>query len=175
MQNSGDSSTLRSNSTDTCVSESSQAYHEKDILIRVPTGYSAVTATDTNSTTSGIAGPGRIVDSLLNSAGAHLEKAMDRFAERWLHAGPNQAAHRLTSALHKAHTAHSRAKYRKPCRNEHEKDIDDIKDICQQLIWVCNGICSQCKTPYVPYILDDRMSDSIHKALIHLTEHLEYV
>jgi hypothetical protein len=51
-------------------------------LIRVPTGFSLVTATDTNSIVSDIIGPGRVLGAILASAGQRFETAIDRFAER---------------------------------------------------------------------------------------------
>lgn len=175
-------STLRNNSinsdtSDRTLSESisSLSSYEKPLFLRVPTNFSVVTVPDTNSTVSGIAGPGRTVDSLLASAGRHLEQAIDRFAEHRLRLGPNMAALRLVSALHKAHVMFYGAKYALPCRSEYEKDSEDMSDICSMLIWVCNGICSQCKAPYVPYLIENDVTGSVHKALNQLVGYLRCV
>jgi hypothetical protein len=71
---------------------------------RIPNGFRlAAYRSDTDSTMSGIVGPGRVMGLIISVAGRRLGQVLDRFAEDQLGLGLNNAALRLTSALHDRH------------------------------------------------------------------------
>jgi hypothetical protein len=136
----------------------------------IPIGYQLTPIrSDTNSTMTGIPGPGRIVGTILSSAGRRLERVVDRFAEEQLGLGPNAAALRLTSALHDIHV---RANLE--CQTEYTAEINTTLHITDRLIWVCNGYCSQCQTAYLPRALTE-LPESALKAILQLMKYLQYV
>jgi hypothetical protein len=97
-----------------------------------------------------------------------LEKAFDRFAEHRRSGGPTKAALRLAAALHAAHAIASHKKDA-VCFNEcslHDMDpgVGEFQNAVYKLNWACNGVCSQCHQPYLPYLLD-HVTDSIRKAI----------
>jgi hypothetical protein len=149
------------------INVANQNSHTDHTLPRIPTNYTLAQCTDTNSTMSNLPGPGRLVGSLLSSAGSRLEHAINRFAERQLGLGPNMAAIRLIAELHAIHTRSSDRKA--ACKNEHDNRLENPNEITLRLIWVCNGICSQCKDPYVPDILEPS-TDDMRKALLQLAK-----
>jgi hypothetical protein len=138
---------------------------------RIPTGYTVTLASDTNSTTTGIQGPGRVLGTILDSAGRRFEKVIDRFAEERLGLGPNMAALRLISALHDAHVLTSR-ETRVECHSDYTDTVSQADGIVEQLILVCNGLCSQCRGPYIPYLLQDTQTP-IFKSLKSLTSYIK--
>jgi hypothetical protein len=136
----------------------------------VPQGYRVVRIqSNTNSTMSGIPGPGRIVGSMLSSVGRSFERAVDRFAEERLGLGPNMAALRLTSALHDIH-----ASEHTECESDHISKLNASEHVIDRLIWVCNGYCSRCYAPYLPQVLDE-LPERVRKAIQQLIKYLEYV
>jgi hypothetical protein len=143
-------------------------------LARIPTGFSMVPATDTNSTMSGVLGPGRAIGSLMSSAGKRLEQVIDRFAERRLRLGPNMAALRLASALHEHHLVDRNDIFLSTaCRSEYTEDMDNP---AAPLLKVCYGFCSQCGTRYITQPLDvDELSSPIQRALDQLFSYIRYV
>lgn len=146
--------------------------HENEIyLLQVPSGYALTECTNDNSTISDLEGPGRVFGSLLSSAGSLLEKYIDRFAERRLRMGPNVAALRLINELHQAHVLVSKVVTASSCRSEFVKGMMDSEEIAQKLIWACNGLCSQCNRPYLPYALED-LSDPVNKIIEQLINYL---
>lgn len=138
---------------------------------RIPTGYTVTLASDTNSTMTGIPGPGRALGSILDSAGRQIEKVIDRFAEERLGLGPNMAALRLISALHDAHVLRSR-ETGVECHSDYTDTVSQADDIVEQLILVCNGLCSQCHGPYIPYLLQGTQTP-IFKSLAKLTSYIK--
>jgi hypothetical protein len=124
---------------------------------------------DTNSTVTGILGPGRIVGSWLSRAGRQLESAIDRFTEEQLGLGPNAAALRLTAALHDVHVSANPG-----CRSDHNAGANALAHITDRLIWVCNGYCSYCHSPYLPQILTE-LPQSVFSALVQLIKYIQYV
>jgi hypothetical protein len=136
----------------------------------IPRGYQLIPIqSDTNSTMTGIPGPGRIVGSILSSAGRRLERAIDRFAEEQLGLGPHQAALRLTLALHDLHVKAS-----PECRSDHIAELNVSEHATDRLIWICNGICSHCHLPYLPMILME-LPDPVMKAVLQLIKYLQWV
>jgi hypothetical protein len=134
----------------------------------IPRGYQVTPIqSDTNSTMTGIPGPGRMVGSLLSSAGRRLERAIDRFAEEQLGLGPHQAALRLTSALHDLHVTAS-----PKCQSDHITDLSASEHATNRLIWVCNGFCSHCHWAYLPKILT-KLPESAVKAMTQLIRYLQ--
>jgi hypothetical protein len=146
--------------------------HENEIyLLQVPSGYALTECTNVNSTISDLEGPGRFFGSLLSSAGSLLEKFIDRFAERRLGMGPNVAVLRLINELHQTHVLVSKADTTSPCRSEFVKGMINSEEIAQKLIWACNGLCSQCNSPYLPYALED-LSEPVSKIIEQLINYL---
>jgi hypothetical protein len=149
------------------------------LLRRIPTGYTATLASDVNSITSNVTGVGRFVGSLLSSAGRRLEKAIDNFAEQQLGLGPNITTVHLIEALHDIHAEKTWLKDEDnrlllSCRSEHIKSADNLTNtVMDRLIWVCNGVCSQCGGPYIPAVLGD-VPDTVRKALAQLLSFLRY-
>jgi hypothetical protein len=140
------------------------------LLARIPSGFGLVELrSDTNSTATGIPGPGRTVGSLLSYAGRRLERAIDQFTEEQLGLGPNRAALHLTSALHDIHVS-AKAK----CRSDHVPQLNASEHVTDRLIWVCNGYCSHCHAPYLPRILSE-LPEGVLKAIQQLIKHLQYV
>jgi hypothetical protein len=124
---------------------------------------------DTNSTVTGILGPGRIMGSLLSRTGRQLERVIDRFAEEQLGLGPNAAALRLTAALHDVHVRANPG-----CRSDHNTEVNLSAHITDRLIWVCNGYCSQCQSAYLPQILA-QLPESVHSAVSQMMKYIQYV
>jgi hypothetical protein len=146
-------------------------------FLLIPSGYEVTECTDTNSTRSGIIGPGRMLGTFLSSAGRRVERLIDNFAEQRLALGPNMAALRLTATLYDIHVGLSAAEQEVPCRSEHIKDTKDTQIIAYQLLWVCNGMCSQCNKAYLPYVLSNPAaykSDTMNKAIVQLISHIRY-
>jgi hypothetical protein len=133
----------------------------------VPWDDTLTVCTDTNSTVSGISGAGRVVGSLVASAGSRVEKAIDRFAERQLGLGPNVAAIRFIAELHHIHTQMSQYVFSASCTSEHKEGLKYDREIALRLLWVCNGTCSQCQRPYVLLVLQAG-SDTLKKSLSQL-------
>jgi hypothetical protein len=107
---------------------------------------------------------------MLSSAGRALERVIDRFSEEQLGLGPNMAALRLISVLHDIHVD---ARYGR-CSSDHAGKSDRSMHITDQLIWVCNGFCSQCHAAYLPQVLVD-FPDSGRKACHQLIKYIQYV
>jgi hypothetical protein len=124
---------------------------------------------DTNSTMTGIRGPGRIVGTLLSRSGRRLENAIDRFAEQQLGLGPNAAALRLASALYDIH-----ANANTDCRSDSNTELKASLHPTDRLIWVCNGYCSRCRTAYLPHVLTELPEPAL-KAVTQLIKYLQYV
>jgi hypothetical protein len=146
-------------------------------FLLIPSGYEVTECTDTNSTRSGIIGPGRILGTFLSSAGRRVERLIDNFAEQRLALGPNMAAFRLTAALYDIHVGLSEAEQEIPCRSEHMKDSKDTQILAYQLLWICNGMCSQCNKAYLPYVLSNpavHQSDAANKAVVQLISYIRY-
>lgn len=143
-------------------------------LLHIPSGYALTECTHDDSTISNISGPGRIVGSLLAYAGSRLENFVDRLVERRLGRGPNVAVLRLIAELHQVHVYASKTINASPCHSEFVKSALNANEITQKLIWVCNGLCSQCKSPYLPCRLED-LPDSVHKLLAQLNGFLGLV
>jgi hypothetical protein len=118
---------------------------------------------------TGILGPGRLVGMMLSRAGRRLERAVDRFAEERLGLGPNQAALRLTSALHDIHVHES-----PECHSDHVYELNTLEHVTDRLIWACNGYCSGCYAPYLLQVLDE-LPEDVLKAIQQLIKHLQYV
>jgi hypothetical protein len=136
----------------------------------VPRGFHlAPDQSDTNSMTTSIQRPGRIIGSLLSRAGRRFGVAVDRFAEEQLGIGPHTAVLRLTSALHDIHMRESPG-----CRSDHKSNINASFHTTDQLIWVCNGYCSQCFTAYLPQVLIE-LPEPAFKAIQQLIAYLRYV
>jgi hypothetical protein len=159
------------------ISSSRPAFTPRNISARssfsihVPTGFVLAPNTRTNSTMTDLTGPGRTIGLFLNSAGRLFERLIDRFAEGHLGLGPNMAALRLTAALHNMH-----ANTHRDCMSEHAVKMDNTIHVMDRLIWVCNGCCSQCHAPYVPYLLtEEGGSVAVRKGLTQLINHLRYV
>jgi hypothetical protein len=137
------------------------------LLARIPRRFGLVELqSDTNSTMTGIPGPGRVVGSMISAAGRRFERAVDRFAEKQLGLGPNQAALRLCSALHDLH-----AKESPDCRSDHDAEMNASHHITDRLIWVCNGYCSQCSAAYLPQTLLE-LPESTLKAIQQLIKYI---
>jgi hypothetical protein len=140
------------------------------LLAQIPRRYELVErVSDTNSTMTGIPGPGRLVGALLASAGRRFERAVDRFAEERLGLGPTQAALRLTSALHDIHV-----NLNAECRSDHIAELSASEHVTDRLIWACNGYCSHCYAPYLPQVLTD-LPAKVVKAIQQLLKYLQYV
>jgi hypothetical protein len=138
-------------------------------LARIPRGFGLFKLqSDTNSTMTGISGPGRIVGSLLSSAGRRFERIVDRFAEERLGLGPNMAALRLASALHDLHVSE------KGCHSDHIAELKASEHVTDRLIWACNGYCSQCHASYLPSVLIE-IPEYLLKVILQLIKYLEYV
>jgi hypothetical protein len=141
-------------------------------LVRVPTGFSLETVTDADSTASNIPGPGRVLGTILTSAGRRLENFIDRVAEQGLGLGPNMAALRLVAAFYELHTWHSSTNKGSAqtsiCQNEYPGRIEDPAALLNR---VCTGVCTQCGRPYVARRLD-RVSTKIMKALTQLVGYI---
>jgi hypothetical protein len=136
-------------------------------LLHIPSGYALTECTHDDSTISNISGPGRVVGSLLAYAGSRLENFVDRLVERRLRRGPNVAALRLIAELHQVHVYASKTINASPCHSEFVKSAPNAYEITQKLMWVCNGLCSQCRSPYLPCELEN-LPDSVHKLLAQL-------
>jgi hypothetical protein len=159
-------------SSESSLSLRAEPTHSRSFRQMIPSGYQLTPIqSDTNSTMTGIPGPGRIVGSMLSSAGRRFERALDRFAENRLGLGPNAAALRLTSALHDIHVGTSPWSR---CRNEFNTDISALSHVTDRLIWVCNGYCSQCYAAYLPQVLTELPEPAL-KALIQLMKYLQCV
>lgn len=166
-----------SSTSDDASSPGSLSSASTSNFLLIPSGYEITECTDTNSTRSGIVGPGRIFGTFLSSAGRRVERLIDNFAEQRLALGPNMAALRLTAALHDIHVGLSAAEQEVPCRSEHMKDSKDTQILAYQLLWVCNGICSQCNKAYLPYVLSNsavHKSGMVNKALVQLISYIRY-
>lgn len=124
---------------------------------------------NTNSTMTGISGPGRILGLILSSVGRRLEQAIDHFAEAQLGLGPNMAALRLTSALHRIHVDANHA-----CLSDDSARMKTSCHVTDRLIWVCNGYCSRCGGAYLPHVLTE-LPKSVLKEIIQLIRYLRYV
>jgi hypothetical protein len=141
-------------------------------FIRVPTGFTLTTATDTNSTMSSIPGLGRTVGAILSSTGRRIEKGVNWVAERQLGLGPNMAALRVASTLHTHHVKMQEdQKHLFPCQSEYSGKTDFPS---LRLDRVCNGVCSRCATPYITKPLTS-ISDETSKALRDLVAYCQYV
>jgi hypothetical protein len=124
---------------------------------------------DSSSTMTGLTGPGRIVGAMLSRTGRRLERVLDRFAEERMGLGPNQAALRLTSALHDIH-AHANP----DCRSDQVTELNASEHVIDRLIWVCNGYCSNCYTPYLPQVLTE-LPKNVIGAIQQLIQQVQYV
>jgi hypothetical protein len=134
----------------------------------IPRGFHlAPDQSDTNSTMTGIPGPGRIVGTMISRAGRRFERGVDRFAEEQLGLGPNAAALRLTSALHDVHVSNS-----DECRNDFDTSINRLSHVTDRLIWACNGYCSQCYAAYLPQVLTELPGPGL-KAILQLIKYLQ--
>jgi hypothetical protein len=122
---------------------------------------------DTNSTMTGIPGPGRLIGTLLSRTGRRFERAIDRFAEDQLGLGPNVAALRLASALHDIHVS-----LNPKCRSDYDAGISSSSHVTDRLIWACNGHCSQCYAAYLPQVLTE-LPESVLKAMMQLIKYLQ--
>jgi hypothetical protein len=120
--------------------------------------------TDTNSTISGIPGPGRTVDALLNKAGWRLDKAIHKYRNRGEirnraerdSFGNNSAKHgrtkrvaRLTENTHKMHirlasTFHSAWQQRYTTSEGHYQPL-----LHKLLAKAWNGTCNECKRSFI--------------------------
>jgi hypothetical protein len=147
-----------------------------DFVHSLPPNYALSLCTDTNSTRSSIPGPGRLVGSLLSSAGRRVEVAIDRFAERRLGLGPTVAALKIAAELHDGHVQiHHSARLTQSDRLMNWPEfLDghiDMIALEQTLIRICNGICPACRDPYVPYTLST-VSDTMRKNLQQLLSYI---
>jgi hypothetical protein len=124
---------------------------------------------NTNSTATGISGPGRIVGMLLSTLGRRLEQVIDRFAEARLGLGPNMAALRLASALHRIHVDANHA-----CWSDESARMKTFCHAVDRLIWVCNGYCTRCGAAYLPHVLTE-LPELALRAIIQLIRYLRYV
>jgi hypothetical protein len=122
---------------------------------------------DTNSTMTGILGPGRIVGTMISRAGRRFERAVDRFAEEQLGLGPNAAALRLASALHDIHVSNSDG-----CQSDYNTSMNASSHVTDRLIWACNGYCSQCYTAYLPWVLTELPEPGL-KAILQMIKYLQ--
>jgi hypothetical protein len=122
---------------------------------------------DTNSTMTGIPGPGRIVGTLLSRTGRRFERAIDRFAEEQLGLGPNVAALRLASALHDIHV-----NFNTKCESDYDAGMSSSFHVTDRLIWACNGYCSQCYGAYLPQVLT-KLPEPGLKAITQLIKSLQ--
>jgi hypothetical protein len=136
-------------------------------LRNIPPNYTLSIVSDSNATSRNVPGPGRILDNLLSSTGARVAKGFDRLYT-WLGRGPHMAAHRLSTELRRTHAQGKR------CTREKIKDLRDETAITHQLIWVCNGICSHCSSPYVPEMLTS-ISTKVQKELQEIAKYLRSV
>jgi hypothetical protein len=122
---------------------------------------------DTNSTMTGIPGPGRIVGTMISRAGRRFERAVDRFAEEQLGLGPNVAALRLASALHDIHVS-----LNTECQSDYDAGMNSSFHVTDRLIWACNGYCSQCYAAYLPQVLTELPEPGL-KAMTQLIKYLQ--
>jgi hypothetical protein len=130
--------------------------------------YEVSFVTDTNSTVSGIPGPGRTVDALLNKAGRRLDKAIHKYRHRGeirnraerRSLGDNSAKHdnilnrtqsvaRLTKNTHKMHirlasTFHSAWQQRYTTSEDHYQPL-----LHKLLAKAWNGTCNECQRSFI--------------------------
>lgn len=125
---------------------SSSGYPE---LRRRPSDLTASFITSTNSTTSELLGPGRIVGKLLAGSGRRLESFLGRTAER-LGFGAAAIVSRLLTLLreqhHRLHHATCKAEAPPAARlNNAPPELDTLLD---EIIELGNISCATCDVPY---------------------------
>jgi hypothetical protein len=153
-----------------------------NFLNQLPLEYALSLCTNTDSTTSSIVGPGRLIGSLLSFAGRRVEMAIDRFVERRLGRGPNVAALRIANELHEMHLRTRHAvelaliprSDRSVNRPEVSRNLIDAIEAAHTLVRICNGTCPQCQGPYVPHV-PGFISLTFRKAFKRLLSYLSSV
>ena len=123
-------------------------------LLHTESEVTASESTDTNSTASGIRGPGRTVDALLSAAGRRLERLVSHIADQWS-GGPNVVAARMLPR-HSGRPSCPCQKVESKVGSNRSNTTLDPKSLLRFIIRFSTYRCHICSRSYPEILLQHR-------------------